>query len=175
MGHHQPGRHKDRAITRMNQNPGAPAYPPSNDAAMSGQVGAPVYVDSKAGPVGPVTQQPQYPPQQPQYPPQYPPQQPGHPMQYPPPPQVVTQVQYVTAPSYGHSPVTITCPSCNKHITTRTSSEPNSTAWILGLVLCVLGCVPCCLIPCCMDSMKQVTPSCPSCSTTLGRSSGGGL
>eukprot|EP00090_Calanus_glacialis_P019403 TRINITY_DN29810_c0_g1_i1.p1 TRINITY_DN29810_c0_g1~~TRINITY_DN29810_c0_g1_i1.p1 ORF type:complete len:149 (+),score=31.99 TRINITY_DN29810_c0_g1_i1:55-501(+) len=141
------------AITKYesaDQKP-TPEVPPSYDAAMSGQFTAPPSMDTKP------YQQPSalyqaYPPQtmQPQ-------------------PQVVTQVQYIASPSYGSHPVTLVCPQCQKNITTRTSSEPSQTAWILGIVLCVLGCVPCCLIPCCMDSMKQVTHSCPSCNSTLGR------
>ena len=71
-------------------------------------------------------------------------------------PQVITQVQYVSAPSFGRNPATLVCPQCQKNITTRTSSEPSTTAWIIGLVLCVIGCVPCCIIPCCMDSMQTV-------------------
>merc|ERR1711892_1635433 len=69
-------------------------------------------------------------------------------------PQVITQVQYVAAPSFGRNPATLVCPQCQKHITTRTSSEPSTTA---------------CIIPCCMDSMQTVTHSCPSCNSTLGR------
>merc|ERR1712106_731609 len=72
-------------------------------------------------------------------------------------PQVITQVQYVSAPSYGRNPATLVCPQCQKNITTRTSSELSTTAWIIGLVLCVIGCVPCCIIPCCMDSMQTVS------------------
>ena len=142
--------------TLLTQVPGAD-YPPSYAATMSGQVDAP------PGP----------------YPPQAMQQQ----------PQVITQVQYVSAPSFGRNPATLVCPQCQKNITTRTSSEPSTTAWIIGLVLCVIGCVPCCIIPCCMDSMQtvwacllashlslsydfscfQVTHSCPSCNSTLGR------
>merc|ERR1711970_4425 len=102
----------------------------------------------------------------------FPPKGPPH-MQ--PPPQVITQVQYVAAPMFGPHAVTVQCPRCQKTVTTRIVSEPSSTAWIVGLLLCIIGCVPCCVIPCCMDSMKQVTHSCPSCNTTMGRYDGKGL
>eukprot|EP00091_Calanus_sinicus_P020774 TRINITY_DN5883_c0_g1_i1.p1 TRINITY_DN5883_c0_g1~~TRINITY_DN5883_c0_g1_i1.p1 ORF type:complete len:143 (-),score=22.38 TRINITY_DN5883_c0_g1_i1:110-538(-) len=84
-------------------------------------------------------------------------------------PQVVTQVQYVAAPSYGPFPATVTCRQCQASITTRTSSELSNMGWIVGGVLCIIGCWPCCLIPCCMDSMQAVTHTCPSCNTHLGR------
>ena len=69
---------------------------------------------------------------------------------------VVTNVQYVASPSFGEGPVTMTCGSCQKTITTRTTKEMSSTGWVLAIVLCVVGCWPCCLIPCCMDSMQAV-------------------
>merc|ERR1712243_292855 len=126
-----------------------PDIPPSYDATISGQVDAP------------------FPNQGP--PASYPPP----PMQ--PPPQVITQVQYVAAPMFGPNAATLQCSRCQKTVTTRTSSELSSTGWIVGLILCILGCVPCCLIPCCMDSMQQVTHTCPSCNTTMGRYEGKGL
>ena len=33
--------------------------------------------------------------------------------------QVITQVQYVQAPSFGYRPVNMTCPHCQQNITTR--------------------------------------------------------
>jgi len=153
-----------------------PAYPPTYDAAMSGQVGAPVYVDSKPQPGAPpmVAPAPYQPAPSPYQPAPAPYQPAPSPYQQQPQP-VVTQVQYVGGSAYGPNPVTITCPHCGKHITSRTSSEPSATAWIFGFVLCIFGCIPCCVIPCCIDSMKEVTHSCPSCNTTLGRYKGGGL
>ena len=91
----------------------------------------------------------------------------------PPPVQFVTQVQYVQGPIFGHRAVTMVCPHCQNNITTRTSSEPSALAWIIGGVLCFVGLWPCCCIPCCIDSLNQVTHSCPSCGNTLGRYKGG--
>jgi len=170
---------------------GMPPVPPSYDAAMSiappagypgsgyppGQPGPPgqVYppLPEKSG--GPP------PPQAMQYQPQggmqyqqgmmQPPPQ-GM-MQPQPPVQVVTQVQYVAGPSFGHRPVTMVCPHCQKNITTRTNSEPSALAWIIGGVMCLVGLGLCACIPCCIDSLNQVTHSCPACSNTLGRYKGG--
>ena len=63
------------------------------------------------------------------------PQQPQAPVQ------VVTQVQYVAAPSFGYRPVTMTCPHCQAHVTTKTQSEPSVVAWIVGGLLCFVGAV----------------------------------
>ena len=87
--------------------------------------------------------------------------------------QVITQVQYVQAPSFGHRPVNMTCPHCQQNITTATRSESSAMAWILCGALCVFGIWPCCLIPFCVDSMQAVTHSCPACKITLGRYKGG--
>merc|ERR1719320_1351328 len=87
--------------------------------------------------------------------------------------QVVTQVQYVQGPSFGPRAVTMVCPHCQNNITTRTSSEPSALAWIIGGVLCFVGAWPCACIPCCIDSLNQVTHTCPSCGNTLGRYKGG--
>jgi len=149
-----------------NQQPGAmPAAPPSYDASMaaaSGQAG---------GFAPPTSVYPGLPEKGGAYPPAPPPQS------YPPPQQptqqVVTQIQYVNAPSFGYRPMTMNCPHCQAHITTRTQSEPSVVAWIVGGLLCLIGFWCCACIPCCVDSMQQVTHSCPSCNNFLGRYKGG--
>jgi len=141
-----------------------PAAPPSYDAsiAYSGQTGgfAPppqMYpgLPSKEGGAYPLSPPTAYPPPQHQA------------------ARVVTQVQYVNAPSFSYRPFTMNCPHCQAHITTKTQSEPSVVAWIVGGLLCVFGCWPCACIPCCVDSMQQVTHSCPSCQNFLGRYKGG--
>merc|ERR1711892_1153746 len=62
----------------------------------------------------------------------------------------------------------MTCSHCQQSITTRTTSEASSLAWIITGVLCLVGCVPCCIIPLFVDSIQQVTHACPSCSIALG-------
>ena len=39
--------------------------------------------------------------------------------------QVITQVQYVQAPSFGHRPVNMTCHHCQQNITTRLAHSVN--------------------------------------------------
>jgi len=90
-----------------------------------------------------------------------------------PPPVVITQVHYVQAPSFGFRPVIMTCPNCQQNITTTTDSEPSALAWVVGAVLCLVGLWPCACIPCCVDSMQQVSHKCPNCKHFLGRYRGG--
>ena len=100
-------------------------------------------------------------------------------------------------PSYGPSPVTVTCPSCQTKIKTKIDTQPGVVAWVMGTVLCIvgnynvsiivskmhftmnplfyntfysiyLGCICCFWIPCIVDSLKVVKHSCPNCNQFLG-------
>ena len=75
---------------------------------------------------------------------------------YPPPP-MMTQPQPATrfqstnvtvvqqaAPTFcgfGYRPVIMTCPSCNNHISTRVSYKAGSYAWLMVLLLVLIGLV----------------------------------
>ena len=83
-----------------------PAAPPSYDQAVGGG-GLYPQVPEKGGLGGPPG--PPGPPAANYHPPNYPQQ----------PTQVVTQVQYVQAPTFGYRPVNMTCPHCQNNITTR--------------------------------------------------------
>jgi len=85
---------------------------------------------------------------------------------------VITQVNYVQAPNFGHRPVTMVCPHCQTNITTATDSEPGAMAYVIAAVLCVLQLYCCVCVPCCIDSLKVVTHKCPNCKKFLGRSRG---
>ena len=154
-----------------------PAAPPSYDQAVGGG-GLYPQVPEKGGLGGPPG------PPAANY---HPPNSGPYPQQ---PTQVVTQVQYVQAPTFGYRPVNMTCPHCQNNITTRsdnihtktlcltlsicsTRSESSALSWIICGALCVFGIWPCCLIPFCIDSMQAVTHTCPSCKMTLGRYKGG--
>jgi len=144
-----------------------PAAPPSYDASMAASSGT-------GGGFAPPPNNQMYPGLPEKGGEAYP--TPPPPANYPPPQapvQVVTQVQYVNAPSFGYRPVTMNCPHCQAHVTTKTQSEPSAMAWIVGGLLCFIGFWPCACIPCCVDSMQQVTHSCPSCNNFLGRYKGG--
>ena len=53
----------------------------------------------------------------------YPPPPAAYPQQPPAATQVVTQVQYVQAPSFGYRPLNMTCPHCHKNVTTRLANS----------------------------------------------------
>eukprot|EP00092_Neocalanus_flemingeri_P031079 GFUD01033759.1.p1 GENE.GFUD01033759.1~~GFUD01033759.1.p1 ORF type:complete len:165 (-),score=44.42 GFUD01033759.1:138-602(-) len=81
----------------------------------------------------------------------------------------VNQVMYVASPSFGAEHVTTICRNCQANITTSTSSETGTVAWISAGVLCLMGCVCCFWIPLTMGSLKDVTHKCPSCNSVVGR------
>ena len=132
-----------------------PAVPPSYDQAVAGGAG---------GNVGGGGFYPQLPPQEKGAPPpsnySAPPPA-GYPGAQVPPPNagtttVVTQVQYVQAPSFGYRPVKMTCPHCQASITTKTEEEASAMAWILCGACCLFGFWPCACIPFCVDSLQAV-------------------
>lgn len=108
-----------------------------------------------------------YNPQQPGYPPQ----QPGYPAQ---PGYATTTTTIIQQPThiiagFHESPVATTCPNCGAAIVTATSYVTGTLTWLACLGLCVIGCdAGCCLIPFCVDSMKDVIHTCPSCGTQVG-------
>ena len=86
-----------------------PAAPPSYDQVVGGG-GLYPQVPEKGGPP-PANYNPPG-----AVPPAYPQQ---HHVPMPPNTQVITQVQYVQAPVFGHRPVNMTCHHCQQNITTR--------------------------------------------------------
>jgi len=157
-----------------------PPVPPSYDQAMAaappGQLPYP--------PVGPQNMYPPLPQEKGGVPPanyQPPPPPAGYPGAAPAPgpapntTTVINQVRYVAGPSFGYRPVTMTCPTCQATITTKTEEDSSPMAWIICLACCLFGFWPCACVPFCMDSMKQVTHTCPvpTCKVTLGRYKGG--
>ncbi|XP_056019494.1 cell death-inducing p53-target protein 1 homolog isoform X4 [Ostrea edulis] len=109
-------------------------------------------------------------PQQGAYP-QQPYGQPGYgqPAQYGQTTVVVAQPALTMVQQFRETPVHTKCPHCQAEIVTATSYETGTFAWIICLVLCLVGCWPCCLIPFCVDGCKDVIHSCPNCHQTMGR------
>jgi lipopolysaccharide-induced tumor necrosis factor-alpha factor len=70
----------------------------------------------------------------------------------------------------GKTPVQTTCNNCKNQVVSRVEKKLRSKAYWIGLLLCCLGCdLGCCLIPCCLDSMKTFHHTCPSCQGYIGR------
>ncbi|XP_044159955.1 lipopolysaccharide-induced tumor necrosis factor-alpha factor [Bufo gargarizans] len=88
------------------------------------------------------------------------------PMQTP----VTVQTVYVQQPVRFHDrPVQICCPRCNTLTTTRIDHTSGALAWLSCGGLCILGCgFGCCLIPFCIDSLKDVDHYCSNCQALIG-------
>ncbi|KAI7803075.1 lipopolysaccharide-induced tumor necrosis factor-alpha factor homolog [Triplophysa rosa] len=110
--------------------------------------------------------------------------QPPYPQQaygqmYPPPP---PQAQPVTTPVvsvqtvyvqsgvvFRDTPVLVHCPVCTQHVTSQLEYTSGALTWLSCAGLAIFGCFyGCCLIPFCVNSLKDVTHRCPSCHRTLG-------
>ncbi|XP_063444544.1 cell death-inducing p53-target protein 1 homolog isoform X2 [Mytilus trossulus] len=75
----------------------------------------------------------------------------------------------VLVQQFREAPVNTSCPHCHAQVITATQYETGTFAWIICLVLCIVGCWPCCLIPFCVDGCKDVTHSCPNCKQVISR------
>lgn len=145
----------------MSGYPGAP--PPEK----SGFPGAPPAENPNSGNLYPSVPPPAYPPAYQPY--DQPPQ--GPPQAMPPP---VVQTVVMQAPYWGHDPVRTVCSHCQSEVTSGITSEPGVVAWIAAGVICFVGgFCGCCLIPFCIDSMKQTTHKCPNCNHIMGKSKSG--
>lgn len=77
---------------------------------------------------------------------------------------VVTQPVASFVMAVRESPVRITCPNCNADVITATEYEVNWVPWVACVFLVFFGCfLGCCLIPFCLDSLKDVVHKCPNC------------
>merc|ERR1712130_795715 len=77
----------------------------------------------------------------------------------------------VQAVRWDKHPVTMTCPHCQKNITTAPTTSVGWFAWLIGLGIFTLSggfLCPCAFIPCCIDDCKDFTHRCPSCNRVLG-------
>merc|ERR1712154_70629 len=70
---------------------------------------------------------------------------------------VSTNIVYGSPSVFGRDPVTIVCTNCGANITTSTTSETGTVAWISAGVLCAVGFWCCFWIPLTMDKLKDVT------------------
>uniref|UniRef100_A0A8C9R9R3 Lipopolysaccharide induced TNF factor n=1 Tax=Scleropages formosus TaxID=113540 RepID=A0A8C9R9R3_SCLFO len=70
---------------------------------------------------------------------------------------------------FGDSPVQVTCPKCHQTVVTEVQFSAGLLTYLFcgGLLFC--GCVlGCCLIPFCVNRLRDVTHICPSCKAVLG-------
>mmetsp|Transcript_23104 Transcript_23104/g.91646 ORF Transcript_23104/g.91646 Transcript_23104/m.91646 type:complete len:162 (+) Transcript_23104:176-661(+) len=83
--------------------------------------------------------------------------------------QPVGQPVAVIVQPFRAFPVQTVCRSCHRTVVTRTSKETGLAVWGSCCVLCLAGCwLGCCLIPFCVEDLKDTTHTCPECGTLLG-------
>ncbi|CAF3716715.1 unnamed protein product [Rotaria sp. Silwood1] len=70
---------------------------------------------------------------------------------------------------FGDIPVQCTCPHCYQVIVTRVEKKDGVLPWLIcGGILLMGGWLGCCLIPFCIDSLKDIEHYCPYCAALLG-------
>ena len=61
------------------------------------------------------------------------------------------------------------CPACRHNIVTAVHYENGLFAWLICLLICLIGGIcGCCLIPFCMHESQDAIHTCPLCHTYLG-------
>eukprot|EP01115_Flamella_aegyptia_P008861 TRINITY_DN37091_c0_g1_i1.p1 TRINITY_DN37091_c0_g1~~TRINITY_DN37091_c0_g1_i1.p1 ORF type:complete len:161 (-),score=37.55 TRINITY_DN37091_c0_g1_i1:154-579(-) len=71
---------------------------------------------------------------------------------------------------WGETPQRHYCQFCGNHVVTEVRYETGTLTWIAAGGLVLLGCIfGCCLIPFCVDSMKDPVHVCPACHNVVGR------
>ncbi|XP_052791286.1 lipopolysaccharide-induced tumor necrosis factor-alpha factor homolog [Mya arenaria] len=72
--------------------------------------------------------------------------------------------------SFRDGTVLMRCPHCHADISTTTSFETGTCAYLWCIGLCLIGCdMGCCLLPFCCDACKDVVHSCPNCNQVISR------
>ncbi|KAL6262336.1 hypothetical protein P5V15_007427 [Pogonomyrmex californicus] len=98
------------------------------------------------------------------------------------PPPSYNQTQGLTEPSVDPSfsvspnatgdwprvPAAAICPRCTTLIITVAVARRSTITHLMALMLFLLGCWPCCVIPYCTDSCDSVDHYCPICRAHLG-------
>lgn len=62
-----------------------------------------------------------------------------HPPPYPPGPPISTVVVAPAHPNFEKHPVNLQCPYCHAHVASRVEYNPGALAWILVVVLFLIG------------------------------------
>nr|XP_061805491.1 cell death-inducing p53-target protein 1-like isoform X2 [Nerophis lumbriciformis] len=80
------------------------------------------------------------------------------------PPGAATTVTVLQGEMFQTSPVQTVCPHCQQAIVTRISHDVGIMNTLFCLFCFFVGCdLGCCLIPCLIDDLKDVTHTCPYC------------
>ncbi|XP_075035199.1 cell death-inducing p53-target protein 1 [Mixophyes fleayi] len=75
-----------------------------------------------------------------------------------------TTVTVLQGEMFQGSPVQTVCPHCQQPIITKITHEIGLMNFLLCCFCCFVGCdLGCCLIPCMINDLKDVTHTCPNC------------
>jgi len=150
------------AYSDINAPPGPSMAPPLAGFAPQ-PVAAQPYPFVQAPPVG---FNPDGQPQQP-YAPQIIHTQPGQPM--PTAPLVGGQTTVIIQqPRFGTQPVLVQCPYCHQQAMTKVEHESGLGTWLICGGMCLFGLsLGCCLIPFCINDLKDARHKCPNCKRTI--------
>ncbi|EKX50483.1 hypothetical protein GUITHDRAFT_151166, partial [Guillardia theta CCMP2712] len=70
---------------------------------------------------------------------------------------------------WGQDPQIFCCPYCKQEDFSANHYEHTPLSWTSAGILCAMGCwLGCCLIPFCLDNLKNVRHTCPSCGRVVG-------
>jgi hypothetical protein len=69
---------------------------------------------------------------------------------------------------YDRTAIRVICALCGSDIITSIEKKNGSATYICACILCLGGCIPCCLIPFCTDFSKDVYHTCPACNENVG-------
>ncbi|CAF0845297.1 unnamed protein product [Didymodactylos carnosus] len=84
-----------------------------------------------------------------------------------PPTSAVFVTQHI--PFLGSQPASITCSVCRAQVITRVDYVSGPAAWLICFIIAMFGGIfGCCLIPFCVDSLKDAYHYCPVCNAQIG-------
>ncbi|KAM9792645.1 LITAF domain-containing protein-like [Neosynchiropus ocellatus] len=82
-------------------------------------------------------------------------------------PQVIQTTSQVVMVQPTNASGAMVCPFCHTSVVTNTRYISGALTWLICAIVGIFLCWPCCLIPFCVDSCKDVEHSCPNCQRVL--------
>ena len=72
-------------------------------------------------------------------------------------PQFMVPIQAVLVqPRFGYASIMAYCPTCSNTVKTEIKKVTGLATWLLCGGMCCMLCIPCCLIPFCLDECKGI-------------------